>query len=65
MELGIVLCNLNPESVACQFEKNMHHVRLINFNHHFKGTEKVLSDRNLKDRLNLVTNIGDDAFVQF
>ena len=58
-ELGIVLSNLNPESVAYQSINDTYHVRLINFSHHFKGSQIFLSDRQLKDRLNRVTGLGD------
>ena len=64
-ELGIVLTNLNPESVAAQFKDKMYHTRLINLSHHFKGTEKMIADRELKDRLGLITNIGDHDTVKF
>ena len=56
-ELGIVYQNLNPESIAVQIKDRMYHTRLINFSHHFKGTENLISNLEMKSRMSRF-NIG-------
>ena len=64
-ELGIVIAALNPESIACQFDGKVFNTRLINFSYQFKGPEIIVSERQLKDRLSLITKIGDHDPVYF
>ena len=43
----------------------MYHTRLINLSHHFKGTHKMISAQQLKDRISLVTKVKDQDRPSF
>ena len=58
-DLGIIIGNLNPESIVLDNGVSKHHTRLVNLNHFISNTRVTLNVKEMKRRLSFLTNTGD------
>ena len=45
LNLKLVIGNLNPEGIICDFKAKEYHTRVVNFSHSFEGPYKYVRQR--------------------
>ena len=61
--LRIIIGNLNPEGIVCDFKSKAYHTRIVNFNHTLPGPYKYVTARIHKLNLDRITDCHDDSRV--
>ena len=59
MSLNLVIANLNPEGIACEFKTKEYHTRVVNFSHSFQGPYKYVRQRLHQLTLDRISTAAD------
>ena len=65
MNLRLIIGNLNPESIVCDFRTKYYHTRVVNFNHIIMGACTYVRQRIHKLNLQRTTGVKDNSPVTF
>lgn len=61
----MIIGNLNPEGIMCDFNTNPYNTRIVNFNHAMEGPHVLIRHRIHKLNLQRITKTDDHASVTY
>ena len=65
MNLKLIIGNLNPEGIVCDYKAKAYHTRVVSFNHCMEGPFTYLRERTHKVNLDRISTNKDASRVAF
>ena len=65
MNLKLIIGNLNPEGIVCDYKSKPYHTRVVSFNHCIEGSFRYVRHRMHKLYLDSISTNGDYSIVAF
>lgn len=65
MNLKLIIGNLNPEGIVCDYKSKPYHTRVVSFNHCIEGNFKYVRHRMHKLYLDAISTNSDYSLVSF